>query len=507
MKNKKRSSKNLKITTRITISAVVGILVPVIILLAFSSVFQNVMASYFGFSTVTTKSYSTLNQIQWSQTTLSISNELVSDSSEEKKTESINGFVTPLEKLGSVIYIEKNDAPFYATTSKADTLARADSIVKINTDNNVNYFGENGLVIVNHAIDDNDRYLIIITSSDYTVKDVSNRFAPQDITNLLFSKTGILFLIIAGVFIIAIIIISFITSKTISKPLQKLSYGANEIANGNLDYTIDYDSTNEIGVTVKSFNHMTQQLKMLTQSEQNIVQSRKEMIAGVAHDLRTPLTSVKGYVEGLMDGIASTPEKQQLYLKTIYTSTLNMERLLDELLTVSRLELGNIELDCKPININAFLDDCAQELKTELTQQDFDFEYSNNCDNDFEVMLDTDRFQRVIRNVVSNSLKYAKKDVRGKIELSAQTYQKSVIITLADNGIGLEGENLTRIFESFYRADPARTRTSEGSGIGLSVARQIVELHGGKIWATGKEGKGLTILISLPRTEVTDDEQ
>ena len=250
---------------------------------------------------------------------------------------------------------------------------------------------------------------------------------------------------------------------------------------------------------------MTDQLKQLTERQQTIEQSRKEMIAGVAHDLRTPLTSVKGYVEGLRDGIANTPEKQELYLKTIYTSTLNMERLLDELLTVSRLELGNIELDCKPININDFLDDCADELLVELSQHDFDFEYNNNCDSDFTLMLDTERFQRVIHNIISNSLKYAKKDVRGKIELNAQTYQKSVIISLADNGIGIEGENLTKIFETFYRADPARTKTSEGSGIGLSVARQIVELHGGKIWATGKEGKGLTVLISMPRTEDNND--
>ncbi|MBR3149168.1 MAG: HAMP domain-containing protein [Eubacterium sp.] len=506
MEKKKRSSKNLKIGTRITISAVVGILVPVIILLAFAPLFMSFMASYFGFSTVTTKTYSTLNQIQWSQTTLSISNELVSDSSAERKAASITEFVTPLEKLGSVIYIEKNGAPFYATTEKADVLSRANQIVNIDTEKNINYFGENGMVIVTHAIDDDESYMMIITSTDYTVSDVSNRFAPQNITHLLFSKTGFLLLLVAGVFIIAIIVISFITSKTISKPLKELSYGANEIANGNLDYEIDYDSTNEIGVTVKSFNHMTGRLKTLIENEQRIEQSRKEMIAGVAHDLRTPLTSVKGYVEGLRDGIANTPEKQELYLKTIYTSTLNMERLLDELLTVSRLELGNIELERKAVNINDFLSDCAEELKIELAQQDFDFEYNNNCDSDFVVQLDTDRFQRVIRNIVSNSLKYAKKDVRGKIELSAQTYQKSVIISISDNGIGLEGENLTKIFESFYRADPARTRTSEGSGIGLSVARQIVELHGGKIWATGKEGQGLTILISLPKTEADKDE-
>ena len=499
MEKKKRSSRNLKIGTRIIISAVVGIIVPLIILVAFSSVFQNIMSSYFGFSAVTTNSYSTLNQIQWSQTILSISNELVSDSSEEEKAKSINEFVTPLEKLGSVIYIEKSGQPFYATSDKESAMTLAKSIVSADTKNNVNYFGENGVVIINHAKSESDTYLVIIANSDYTVNDVSKRFAPQNITNLLLSKTGVIFFLIAALFIIAIIIISIITSKTISKPLRELSYGANEIANGNLDYVIDYESTNEIGVTVKSFNNMAGQLKRSLDTQQQIEQSRKEMIAGVAHDLRTPLTSVKGYVEGLMDGIANTPEKQQQYLKTIYTSTLNMERLLDELLTVSRLELGNIELDMKPVNINDFLGDCAEELDAELSSQGFDFTYTNNCDDDFEVMLDTDRFQRVIYNIVSNSLKYAKKDVKGKIELNAQTYQKAVIITLADNGIGLEGENLTRIFESFYRADPARTRTSEGSGIGLSVARQIAELHGGKIWATGKEGKGLTILISLPR--------
>lgn len=506
MSKKKRSSKNLKIGTRITISAVVGILVPVIILIAFSSVFQNFMASYFGFATVTTNEYSAVNQLQWSQTITSISNELMSDSNENAKVKKINEFVRPLEKLGSVIFIDKNGAEFYATTSKKEVTDIASSIVNTNTDRNVNYFGENGMVIINHAQSDTDKYTIIIANKDYTVNDVSKRFTPQNITHLLFSRTGILILLIASVFIIAIIIISFITSKTINKPLRELSYGANEIANGNLDYVIDYESTNEIGMTVKSFNHMTDRLKQSLERQQTIEQSRKEMIAGVAHDLRTPLTSVKGYVEGLMDGIANTPEKQKVYLKTIYTSTLNMERLLDELLTVSRLELGNIELDFKPIDINDFLDDCAEELRNELSQHDFDFKYNNNCDSDFTVMIDADRFKRVIHNIISNSLKYAKKDEKGKIELNAQTYQKSVIISLADNGIGIEGENLTKIFESFYRADPARTKTSEGSGIGLSVARQIVELHGGKIWATGKEGKGLTILISMPRTEEENEQ-
>ncbi|MBQ7202673.1 MAG: HAMP domain-containing protein [Eubacterium sp.] len=499
MNSKKRSSKNLKITTRITIAAVIGIIVPLIIILVFSSVFPAVMAQYFGFSSVTTNSYSMLNQIQWSQELSQITNELVSDSSQEEKISSIDEFVTPIEKLGSVIYIEGNSVPLYATTSKEAVISQASEIVDFNPENNLNYFGENGMVIVNHAKSKDTRYLIIIANRDYTVNDVTKRFEAQNISNIMFSKTGIIFFMIAAVFIIAIIIISFITSKTISKPLKELANGANEVSNGNLDYIIDYRSTNEIGMAVEAFNHMTERLKFSLERQSEIENSRKEMIAGVAHDLRTPLTSVKGYVEGLMDGIANTPEKQQQYLKTIYTSTLNMERLLDDLLTVSRLELGTIKLDKKPVNLNEFLHNMEEEISLVLTQKNFDYEFINNCDDDFVTLLDGDQFQRVIRNIISNSVKYSRKEVKGRISFAVQSYQKSAIISVSDNGIGIDKESMGRMFDAFFRADPARTKTSEGSGIGLAVSKQIVELHDGKIWAASNEDGGVTILISLSR--------
>jgi histidine kinase len=177
-----------------------------------------------------------------------------------------------------------------------------------------------------------------------------------------------------------------------------------------------------------------------------------------------------------------------------------MERLLDDLLDISRLELGNIELHTEPININAMLSDCAEELKFTLEKKGIDFSYTNpNATQEAIVMLDTDRFSRVITNIISNSIKYAKKDVKLKIEMSIQSYEKSVIISISDNGIGIDSENLPRIFESFYRADRARSKTRDGSGLGLSVCRQIVELHGGRIWATSKEGEGTTILISMEK--------
>lgn len=495
---KKRSSRNLKIPTRVTLSTVVAIVLPLVIVTAFSSIFLSTMASYFNFSTVTTDSYSMLNQIQWSQTMSEISNELITADTDTQKAEKITSFVAPLEQLGSIIYIDRNGEPFYATTNADEVTRKANSIVKIDTQSNMNYFAENGIVIVTHAERDNERYLVIIANDTYTVNDISSRYNAQDFSSLVLGKTGLILTLIVLVFVLSILLLSIITSRTISKPIKLLADGANEIANGNLDFVIDYESTNEIGTTVTAFNEMTSQLKTSIEDRDRMDQSRKEMIAGVAHDLRTPLTSVKGYVEGLMDGIASTDEMREHYLQTIYSSTQDMERLLDELLSFSRLELGNIQLECEPTNINLFLAHYCEELELTLQNVNFDLTYNNpNADSEIMINLDTDRFVRVISNIISNSIKYQNKDKKGEITISLQEYEKSIIISIEDNGIGIENENLSKIFDSFFRADQARTKTRDGSGIGLAVCKQIIEMHGGRIWATSQYGNGTSIHISM----------
>ena len=497
MKKKKRSSKNLKISTRITLTTVLAIVIPIVIVTVFSIVFLSTLASTFNVSSVTTNSYSMLNQLQWNQAISSISNELISSDDTSEKLSKIDKFVGPIEKLGSKIYIGYNDEEFYSTSSKKDIISSANAIVQINTDENMNYFAENGIVIINHAEVDGGTYLVLITNDDYTVNNVSSHYNAQNFSSIIFGKTGLIILMIILVFVISIVIVSLITASTIVSPLKKLSTGANEIANGNLDYIIDYNSTNEIGETVTAFNNMTQQLKISIYEQRKLEQSRKEMIAGLAHDIRTPLTSIRGYIEGLLDGIAKTPEMQERYLKTIYSSTGVIEKLSDELMTVSQLELGKININSTPIKITEFLDDCADEISASLEKLGFDFVYTSNCEQKTVCNIDADNFSRVIRNIVSNSIKYAKKDIRGRVELAVEEYQKSVIITISDNGIGLDAQSLPKIFDSFYRADKARSNVRDGSGIGLSVCKQIVELHGGHIWASSKENEGLTIHISL----------
>lgn len=504
---KKRSSKNLKIDTRITLATIFGIVIPVMIVLVFASIFLYSITSYFNFSSVSTNSYSMLNQIQWSQTVSTISNELINEQTDEEKYNKINGYVTPLEELGVNIYIECNGEAFYSSSEKSVVTNEAKEILTDEFSENINYFAENGMLIVTHANSNTQQYLVVIESRNYTVHDVSDKQLAQSFQSLVFSKTGLVILLIVLVFIASTVVLSLFTSRTIKKPIKKLADGANEIANGNLDYTIDYNSTNEIGQTVDAFNAMTKRLKRSIEAQNRIEQSRKEMIAGVAHDLRTPLTSAKGYVEGLMDGIANTPEKQQRYLSTIYSSTIAMENMLDDLLTISRLELGTIELHRKALDISEVLDDCAEELSLEMEKQGFDFVYDNQMERPSYTALDVDRFMRVIRNIVANSVKYAKKDEKGKLVLAGADHPKSVIISIRDNGIGIEPENLTRIFEPMYRADRARTRVTDGSGIGLAVCKQIVELHGGHIWATGAVGEGLTVLISLEKIDPTEWEK
>lgn len=501
---KKRSSKNLKIHTRIVLTSVLAIVIPLVIIALSSTVFVSTISSYFNFSAVTTNTYSAINQIQWSQTLSGITGELVSDDDDEEKLKNIADFVSPLEKFDSLIYIERDNQIFYTTDNRNDILDRANALADINSDKNLNYFSSDGLVIVNHAQKDTNapQYKVVIVNNDYKVNDASQRLSASEFTNLLLGRTGIIVLIIVLLFVISISVLSFIATQTIVKPIRKISKGADEIASGNLDYEIDYDATNELGKTVESFNEMRRKLKESIEKQNKAEEERKIIVAGIAHDLRTPLTSVKGYAEGLSDGIANTPEKQKNYIKVICDSINDTEKILDDLLTISRLELNGYELNKTDVSVKEFFGDGAEEIALLLDNADFDFEYENRCADNTMIHIDIDRFSRVISNIISNSIKYSKENVKGKVSIIIDEYERSVIIEISDNGIGVDKKSLSKIFDTMYRTDPARTKVSQGSGLGLSVCKQIVELHSGTIWARSEENEGLSIFISLPKGEV-----
>lgn len=508
MKVKKYNSKNLKIKTRVAVAAISGIAAAIIMTGVLALLLDIFLPNFYNFSSVNTKSYSLLNQVQWSQTVSAITTELTSDDTADKKEEKLSKIYEDIEKVGADIFIQKDNGEYFSRKPKKEILQKAHSITTFSQDENLNYFGDDGLLIITHAKNGDISYTIFITSTDYTVGNLASNNSKS--SRLISTRTSIIMLVIILILILSIIIMSLITAQTITKPMKKLTDGIEEISSGNLDYHIDYDSSNEIGITVKAVNEMAARLKESIKQREEMEESRKQMTAGIAHDLRTPLTSIKGYVEGLRDGIANTPEKQKEYIQTIYNSANDIERLLNELQTISLLERRSIELNKQEINLHEFLSDYVSEAKYTAKKNNYTIEYKEPKEEDKHIIvnLDAPRFSRVLMNIISNSIKYASNARDGKLTITLTGYDKSVIIALEDNGIGISDKNISHIFETFYRADQARTRVSDGSGIGLAVCKEIVEQHGGHIWATSNEGKNTTILISLNKVmkEVNNDD-
>lgn len=501
VKHIRRRAKDLPIVARLFIANVCMILVPAAILLACSPLLFSTGsgASYLGALSAASNNYGSYAQIRWNY----ISGQLLSLADDEDDT-GLRSYAADVEQsTGAILAVTKDGKTLYASGSDGAEAVR-DAATKMvgDTDSSDDwvYFGADGMATVRHQKTGGHDYAVAIVNVNF------NLGGPTEEGEATATQTNIRALIavaiIAAVFMAAMLIVTAITAESVRRPLKKLQKGAEEVAAGNLYYTIDYHSTSELGQTIDAFNLMRTQLLEAQNLQAEREKAQREMIAGAAHDLRSPLTSIKGYVEGLRDNIADTPEKRARYLKIIYDSTLDMEKLLDDLLTYSKLNLNTIVLQPKKIDICDYMADCTNDLKATLADKDFRVQYFAYCKGPVYVMLDPDNFARVIRNIVSNSIKYRTENAHGELEFRVIKYTRTVLIEIADNGIGVNQSELVHIFDSFYRADKARTRSDEAgknsSGLGLSICKQIVTLHGGSIWATSEKGRGLTMHISLP---------
>ena len=241
-------------------------------------------------------------------------------------------------------------------------------------------------------------------------------------------------------------------------------------------------------------------LKESVELQQRYESSRKELIAGISHDLSTPLTSIKGYAGGLLDGVANTPEKQKHYLRTIYDTACDMEGLVDNLFLFSKLDMGKMDFQMESIPIKAYLTDFCAEAGLKIQGRSVEIRLDNQLKDKKFVSIDQTQFGRVLWNLLENSLKYAEeKNVKITITLAEEA--EKVVLRFEDNGPGVEQEALEKIFDSFYRTDPARSSLKKGSGLGLSVAREIIEGFSGRIYAEASKLGGLAVVIVLPIAE------
>ena len=277
--------------------------------------------------------------------------------------------------------------------------------------------------------------------------------------------------------------------KSVFQPVADLNKAMQNIKDGNLDYMLAGDRKGEIGDLYRNYEDMRLRLKESEEEKEENVQRNKEMIANISHDLKTPITAIKGYVEGIMDGVADTPEKVDKYIKTVYNKANDMDRLINELTTYSGIDNSRIQYNFHRINVADYFGDCIEEVGLDLEAKNIKLNYSNLTSHDTLVMIDPEQMKKVINNIISNSVKYMDKP-KGAIDIRILDETDSIRVEIEDNGKGIAQKDLQRIFDRFYRTDASRNSAQGGSGIGLSIVKKIIEDHGGYIWATSKEGQG-----------------
>lgn len=284
--------------------------------------------------------------------------------------------------------------------------------------------------------------------------------------------------------------------KSIVTPIHHLQVATKKITDGNLDFEMPVGGDDEIGELCTDFEEMRRRLKESAEEKLESERRNKELISNISHDLKTPITAVKGYVEGIMDGVADTPEKQEKYIRTIYNKANDMERLINELTFYSKIDTNRIPYTFEKINVNAYFADCVEELSLELEEQNIELAYFNYVDEDVQVIADAEQIKRVINNIISNSIKYIDKP-KGYINIRVKDVGDFIQVEIEDNGKGIATKDLPLIFNRFYRTDASRNSSKGGSGIGLSIVKKIIEDHGGKVWATSKEHTGTVMYFVL----------
>lgn len=296
-----------------------------------------------------------------------------------------------------------------------------------------------------------------------------------------------------------------LVSRSITRPLALLEARALRIRDGDLSPVGSVRARrtgerDEFDPVFDAFDEMRERLRVSLERQLEDEANRRELIASISHDLRTPLAVIKGYAEGLRDGVATDPQKSAAYIQTILSKAAQLDRLIEDLFLFSSLELDGFAWDLHPVALGSFLSDCMDELAADHPA----LSVKTVCGSDPLVRLDAQKLRRVIANIVQNAASYAatagsaESGQKMRLDVTLQTDHGKVVVVLRDYGPGLLPGTEDRVFERFYRADASRA--GGGAGLGLAIARRIVAGHGGTIRAENAEGGGAAFIIELPVT-------
>ena len=412
---------------------------------------------------------------------------------EEKRLATLNAVL--LESF-SYLVVEKNDHMIYVgNTIHYDTICSQvpdTGAIETTYDGGVYVSGNTPFLVKqqNFMFSDGE------AGSFYIITDVNSM-----VLRLKSAATIVIFGSIMTIIFNAFILVAWLY-QGILKPLNALKKATKQLQEGNLDYSLhDNIADDEIGQLCADFEEMRLHLKKEIEVRIQYEQELRELISNISHDIKTPLTAIKGYAEGLIDGVADTPERRKKYLRTIYAKASDMSTLVDELSFYTKIDTNNIPYHFEKVRVNDYFLDCVEDNRPELELINVTLEYQSSVGEAVQVLGDREQLRRVMNNIIGNAVKYRGDKECGKITVYLQEEEAMVRVTVEDNGQGISEQALPNIFERFYRADASRNSKQGGSGLGLAIVKKIIEEHGGSIWAESTVGVGTRLIFTLKKIE------
>lgn len=284
--------------------------------------------------------------------------------------------------------------------------------------------------------------------------------------------------------------------KRVLKPIKELIEGVDEISKGNYQVQVEYNGRNEVSVLAEAFNDMAKKLHEGEILKAEYESNRKALVANISHDLKTPITSIQGYVEVIMKTENMPQDTLNKYHHTIFNNAVYVNKLIDDLFLFSKLDMDKLEFEFEKLNLKAFMDDVMQEFEFELDSKNATLYYERNINENYYFNIDRKRMYQVLRNIIGNAVKYGDKE---NLQLRVKLYveENYAYIKIADNGPGIPADKLPHIFDRFYRVEYARTKDLMSTGLGLAISKELVEAQNGKITVTSEENKGTCFTIRM----------
>jgi len=293
-----------------------------------------------------------------------------------------------------------------------------------------------------------------------------------------------------------VILVSVLFSRSISKPIIQLESAAKDIAEGNVDRTLQLDRKDEFGALAKSLNRMAERLRSDNETLKNLYDRQRQFFADITHEIRNPLHTISGALEMLQ--LKNLPsEQRQRYVETAARQTERINRLFKDLMTLQRYDSDSYFIEKKPFDLQLTLEDIEEMFRSQAAEKELDLIVDKKS---VTVFADPSKIEQVLENLVSNAIKYTNS---GYIKVSLSESDTDVTVKVEDSGIGISEDHLSRLFDRFYRTDKARSRDKGGTGLGLSVVKSILMAHGSEINIESTAGEGSLFWFSIDKPEIT----